>query len=69
MFLFTNWIFWILLYLVAFVVFNQQYKIATKLMNTSGSFTVVAQIVTSAFTILLIPFFTIRFPNYFLCIT
>ena len=63
MFLFTNWIFWILLYLVAFVVFNQQYKIATKLMNTSGSFTVVAQIVTSAFTILLIPFFTIRFPT------
>ena len=32
-------------------------------MNTSGSFTVVAQIVTSAFTILLIPFFTIRFPT------
>ena len=32
-------------------------------MNNSGSFTVVAQIVTSGFTLLLIPFFTIRFPT------
>ena len=61
--LFSNWIFWIIVYLVSFVIFNQQYKVSTKLMNNSGSFTVVAQMVTSAFTLLLIPFFTIRFPT------
>ena len=54
--LFSNWIFWIIVYLVSFVIFNQQYKVSTKLMNNSGSFTVVAQMVTSAFTLLLIPF-------------
>lgn len=61
--LFSNWIFWIMVYLVSFVIFNQQYIVSTKLMNNSGSFTVVAQMVTSGFTLLLIPFFTIRFPT------
>lgn len=61
--LFSNFKFYIIIYLIVSVIFNQGYKIVTKNMNSAGALTILIQIISSLCCILVMPFFKFRFPN------
>lgn len=58
-----NWLIWVILYLVFYVIFNQGYKVATKSLTKPGSLTILLEAIASATVLLLIPFFEMRFPE------
>lgn len=58
-----NWLIWVILYLIFYVIFNQGYKVATKSLTKPGSLTILLELIASIFVLLLIPFFEMRFPN------
>lgn len=59
----NNWRFFIIIYLIFSVLFNQSYKITTKNMKSAGALTIIIQIIASLFCLFLIPLFQIKFPN------
>ena len=58
-----NWLIWVILYLIFYVIFNQGYKVATKSLTKPGSLTILLELIASIFVLLLMPFFEMRFPN------
>lgn len=58
-----EWLVFVILYLIFYVIFNQNYKIATKSLTTPGALTILLQIIGSISILLLIPFFEIKFPD------
>ena len=61
--IFNNWLFYIVLYLIFAVAFNQYYKITTKTMKKAGALTVLMEGLAGLFSLLLFPLFEIRFPT------
>ena len=61
--IFSSWLFYVICYLVFFVIFTHEYKIATNSMTNAGSLTVVMELLASFFAIFLIPFYKIQFPT------
>ncbi len=57
-----NWLIWVILYLVFYVIFNQGYKVATKSLTKPGSLTILLEIIASITILLLIPFFEFKIP-------
>lgn len=60
---FNNWVFYIVLYLIFAVAFNQCYKITTKKMSKAGALTVLMEGMAGLFSLLLFPLFEIKFPT------
>ena len=58
-----NWLIWVVLYLIFYVIFNQGYKVTTKSLTKPGSLTILLELIASIFSLLLIPFFEMRFPE------
>lgn len=59
----NNWVFYIILYLIFAVAFNQYYKITTKKMKKAGALTVLMEGMAGLFALLLFPLFEIKFPT------
>lgn len=57
----NSWIFWIIIYLISAVVFSQTFKKANQNMKDPGSLTVILEIATGIFSLLMIPVFDIKF--------
>lgn len=57
------WETWVIIYLISAVVFAQSFKIANRKMNNAGSLTILLEVFTALFSILLIPCFKITFPS------
>ena len=58
-----NWIVWIIIYLIIYVIFNQFYKISTKSLTKEGALTVLLEFIGAVTILLLFPFFEIKFPT------
>lgn len=61
--IFSSWIFYLIAYLILYVIFTQEYKVATKSMVHSGSLTLLLETIGACSALLLIPFFKIQFPT------
>ena len=61
--LFNDWKFYIIIYLVVSVMFNQGYKIVTKSMISAGALTILMQIISSLICIIMIPLFEFKLPT------
>lgn len=59
----NNWKLWVILYLIAAVVFAQSFKKANRNMKNAGALTILLEIFTALFSILFIPLFDITFPH------
>lgn len=57
----NTWEFWTIAYLVSAVVFAYNFKIANKNMKDAGSLTVLLEVFTGIFSLLMIPLFKIKF--------
>lgn len=57
------WIIFVIISLVLNVMFNQFYKILTKTVKNEGALTALLDIVAGVSTLILIPFFAIKFPT------
>lgn len=57
-----NWLIWVILYLIFYVIFNQGYKVATKSLTKPGSLTILLEVIASVIILLLIPFFEFKIP-------
>lgn len=58
--IFNSWEFFVVLYLVASVVFSQEFKMANRNMKNAGSLTILLEILTGIFSLFMIPFFEIK---------
>ena len=58
-----GWKFYIIIYLIVSVIFNQGYKIVTKNMKKDGALTILIQLISSLTCIFMIPLFEIKFPT------
>lgn len=58
-----NWLIFVILYLVFYVIFNQGYKVATKSLVKPGALTALLQLIGSLSILLFIPFFEMKLPN------
>lgn len=61
--LLNNWKFYIIIYLIVSVIFNQCYKIITNNMKKAGAVTILIQLISSFICILMIPLFELKIPN------
>ena len=61
--IFSSWIFYLIAYLILYVIFTQEYKVATKSMVHSGSLTLLLESIGAFSALLLIPLFKIQFPT------
>lgn len=59
--IFTSWEFYVVLYLIASVLFSQEFKLANRNMKNAGSLTILLEIFTGFFSLLMIPFFEMKF--------
>lgn len=57
------WEIWVIIYLISAVVFAQSFKKANRKMKNAGSLTILLEVFTALFSILLIPVFKITFPS------
>lgn len=57
----NNYIFWVILYVISAIIFAQAFKVSNSKMKDAGALTILLEVFTSLFAILLIPFFTIKF--------
>lgn len=57
------WEIWVIIYLISAVVFAQSFKKANRKMKNAGSLTILLEVFTALFSILLIPIFKITFPS------
>ena len=58
-----EWLIFVILYLVFYVIFNQGYKVATKSLVKPGALTTLLQLIGSISILLFIPFFEMKLPN------
>ena len=61
--LLNNWKFYIIIYLIVSVIFNQCYKIITNNMKKAGAMTILIQLISSFICIFMIPFFELKIPD------
>ena len=61
--MFNNFKFYIIIYLIVSVIFNQGYKLITKRVTNDGALTILIQIISSGICIILIPLFDFKFPT------
>lgn len=61
--LFNSWKFYIIIYLMVSVVFNQGYKLITNKVTNDGALTILIQIISSGICIILILLFDFKFPT------
>ena len=61
--LLNDWKFYIIIYLIVSVIFNQGYKVITKNMVSDGAMTILMQIISIFTCMLIIPLFEIKFPT------
>ena len=59
--IFKSWEFFVILYLIASVVFSQEFKLANRNMKNAGSLTILLEIFTGIFSLLMMPFFEMKF--------
>lgn len=59
--IFKSWEFFVILYLIASVLFSQEFKLANRNMKNAGSLTIILEFFTGIFSLLMIPFFEIKF--------
>ena len=59
----NNWKFYIIIYLIISVLFNQTYKIVTKSIKNDGGMTILIQLISVIICIFIIPLFEIKFPT------
>lgn len=59
----NNWSFYVILYLVFEVLYNQCYKVITDTMISAGSLTVVMEALAGILSLILIPFFKFKMPT------
>ena len=59
--IFNSWEFFVVLYLIASVLFSQEFKLANRNMKNAGSLTILLEIFTGLFSLLMIPFFETKF--------
>lgn len=59
--IFNRWEFFVILYLIASVLFSQEFKLANRHMKNAGSLTMLLEIFTGLFSLLMIPFFETKF--------
>lgn len=57
----NTWLFWVIVYLLAAVVFAQTFKKANRNMKNAGNLTVLLEVFTGIFSLLMIPVFDIKF--------
>jgi len=57
----NNWILWVIVYLISAVVFAQSFKIANKNMKNAGILTILLEVFTGIFSLLMIPIFDLKF--------
>lgn len=57
----NTWQFWVIIYIISAVTFAQNFKKANRNMKNAGSLTVLLQIFTGLFSLLMIPIFEIKF--------
>lgn len=57
----NNWEFWVLIYLFSAVIFAQTFKKANRNMKNAGTLTILLELFTALFAILLIPLFELKF--------
>lgn len=58
-----EWLIFVILYLIFYVVFNQTYKVATKSLTRPGALTILLQLIGALSMLLLIPLFEMKLPN------
>lgn len=58
-----NWIFFLIMYLIFSVIFNQAYKVSTKNLKNAGALTILLELIAVITLIFFIPFFEIKFPS------
>lgn len=61
--IFNNWIFYVVLYLVFAVLYNQSFKVNTRNMKKAGSLTVILEGLAGILILFLMPLFKVKFPN------
>ena len=59
--IFNSWEFFVVLYLIASVLFSQEFKLANRNMKNAGSLTILLEIFTGLFSLLMIPLFETKF--------
>jgi len=59
--LLTNWIFWVVIYLISGVLFSQTFRRVNRNMKDAGLLTILLELFTSMFALLFILFFPIKF--------
>lgn len=57
-----DWLIFVILYLIFYVIFNQTYKVATKSLTKPGALTMLLQLIGSLSILLLIPFYEMKWP-------
>lgn len=61
--IFNNWIFYVVLYLVFAVLYNQSFKVNTRNMKKAGSLTVILEGLAGILILFLMPLFKVKFPS------
>lgn len=61
--LLNNWKFWTILYLITAVIFAQSFKKANRKMKNASLLTILLELTTALFALLLIPLFEFKLPN------
>ena len=59
----SNWLLYVLLYLILETAFTQFYKVATKTSKKAGALTVLLQMTAGITALILCPFFEVKFPT------
>ena len=57
----NTWQFWVVIYLIAGVLFAQKFKSSNRNMKNAGSLTILLELFTGVFSLLMIPVFDIKF--------
>lgn len=61
--IFDNWVFFVALYLIASVIYNQSFKVTTRTMQSDGAMMVLLNGLAAVFCIMLVPFFEWKFTS------
>lgn len=63
MYIFNNWKFWVILYLISAVIFAQSFKKSNRDMKDASLLTILLELFTAFFAIFFIPFFKFNIPT------
>ena len=61
--IFNNYLFWTILYVISAIIFAQSFKKSNKNMKDAGALTILLEVFTALFAILMIPFFKLSFAS------